>query len=243
MSPKPSNPSTRTKSKRPAVRRTGNRWVFPVVVAGVAALGILAVVLTAAGDGGGSGSDADAVQIAAEVRVDGAALPQYTTPARDNALGRPAPALGSVDFDGRNVEVGGATGSPYAVVFLAHWCPHCQAEVPRLVAAAQNGRIAGVPVIGVTTGTTDAQPNYPPSAWLAREDWPFPVLVDDANGSAAKAYGLGGYPFMVFVDANGTVVGRHSGEMSESDLAAAFTALAAGKPLPLPGTGGSSSTK
>jgi cytochrome c biogenesis protein CcmG/thiol:disulfide interchange protein DsbE len=148
--------------------------------------------------------------------------------------------VGSVDFDGRTIEVGGPTGAPYALVFLAHWCPHCQAEVPRLVDASQNGRIAGVEVIGVTTGTTDAQPNYPPSAWLAREDWPFPVLVDDGGGSAAKAYGLGGYPFMVFVDANGTVVGRHSGEMSESDLAAVFTALAAGRPLPLPGSGASS---
>jgi thiol-disulfide isomerase/thioredoxin len=230
------------KRPSPAVKRTGSKWVFPAVLIGIVVVGVIAVVLAASG-GDSDGGGADAVQVSAEVSVDGDTLPDFSGAGKDAAVGLTAPMLGSVDFDGKNVQVGGATGSPYALVFLAHWCPHCQAEVPRLVAVAENGQIEGVDVFGVATGTSESQPNYPPSAWLAREDWPFPVLVDDASSSAANAYGLTGYPYLVFVDADGTVVGRTSGEVSEEDLQKIFAALAAGETLPLPGAGASSSSR
>ena len=38
-------------------------------------------------------------------------------------------------------------------MFLAHWCPHCQAEVPRLVELAEQGAFDGVDVTAVATGT------------------------------------------------------------------------------------------
>lgn len=237
-------PTKKTSTKRrpsPAAKRTGNRWLFPAVLVGIVVIGVVAVALTAMGGGdSGGGGGGDSVEISAETSVDGDALPRFSGSGRDAAVGMAAPTIASVGFDGKNVETGGATGSPYALVFLAHWCPHCQAEVPRLVAVSENGEIEGVPVTGVATGTTDTQPNYPPSEWLAREDWPFPVLVDDARGSAANAYGLSSYPFMVFVDAEGNVAGRTSGEVSEEDLQTIFAALAAGEPLPLPGAGAAS---
>ena len=46
-------------------------------------------------------------------------------------------------------------------MFLAHWCPHCQAEVPRLVSLAKGAQIAGVDLVGIPTNTTDQAPNYP----------------------------------------------------------------------------------
>jgi thiol-disulfide isomerase/thioredoxin len=125
------------------------------------------------------------------------------------------------------------------VVFVAHWCPHCQAEVPRIVALAKAGKVP-VPIVGVATGTDPSAPNYPPSAWLQREGWPYPVLVDTKTATAARAYGLPGYPFLVFVDAQGRVVRRLSGEVAPSDLTKLFDALAAGQPLPSPGAGASS---
>jgi thiol-disulfide isomerase/thioredoxin len=219
--------------------------VFPAVIIGIVVVLLLAVLLVAQGgkDDGAttSGGDTGAVEVAAEVTTGGSTLPDYTGAAKDPAVGMTAPTLGSVDFQGRNVEVGGATGSPYAVVFLAHWCPHCQAEVPRLVSLAQNGQIQGVDVVGVATGTSTSNPNYPPSAWLAREDWPFGVMVDDGSFTAADKYGLTGYPYMVFVDADGKVVGRTSGEVEEEDLQQIFTALAAGETPAMPGSGASSS--
>lgn len=228
-----------------ATRRSGPGWVFPAVVGAVVALGILVVVVArSSSDEGtsakGASTSANAVEVAAEVTTGGTALPDYTATGKDPALGAPAPTLGSVDFQGRNVEVGGATGSPYAVVFLAHWCPHCQAEVPRLVSLAKNGRIEGVDVVGVATGTSRTNPNYPPSAWMARENWPFGVMVDDASFRAANQYGLTGYPYMVFVDANGKVVGRTSGEVEATDLQRIFASLAKGEVPTMPGTGAAS---
>ena len=57
-------------------------------------------------------------------------------------------------------------------MFLAHWCPHCQAEVPRIVTLAKAGAFDGLDVASVATGTSSQYPNYPPSAWLARRSGP-----------------------------------------------------------------------
>lgn len=237
---------TKQAKRRPAptAKRTGNRWVFPAVVIGIVAVLAVVLILSALGGGdddSGGGGDRNTVEVARRVTVEGTALPKFAgNSARDSAVGMTAPTISSVDFAGQPVEVGGATGSPYALVFLAHWCPHCQAEVPRLVSLAQNGQIEGVDVTAIATGTSSDNPNYPPSEWLEREQWPFGEMVDDGRFSLAGAYGLSSYPFMVFVDANGQVAGRASGEVSESALRQVFRALAAGEPLPLPSAGPSS---
>ena len=60
--------------------------------------------------------------------------------------------------------------------------------------------------------------NYPPSDWLVGPDWTVPVLVDDADGTAAAAWGLRTYPYFVAVAADGTVVKRASGELTEAEF-------------------------
>jgi thiol-disulfide isomerase/thioredoxin len=141
------------------------------------------------------------------------------------------PTLHGVTFDGTSVAIE-PTGTPQVVVFLAHWCPHCQAEVPRLVDLAGDGAFEGIDVTAVATGTSDLRDNYPPSAWLERENWSFPVLADDDRSSAAAAYGLPSYPFFVFIDAEGNIAGRATGEISGENLEQILAALAAGQPLP-----------
>ncbi len=84
--------------------------------------------------------------------------------------------------------------------------------------AAADGVPEAVDVIGVATATTPDRPNYPPSKWLKDERFPFPVLADDAAGSAAKAFGLTGYPFFTLLDAQGRVVARTSGEVEVERL-------------------------
>jgi thiol-disulfide isomerase/thioredoxin len=218
-------------------------WLWGAVGVVVVAAGIVAAVVSAGGGGStsssGHGHAGGTVEIASRVTVQGAPLPTLPDSGSDPAVGRAAPTLVGVTFSGAPLTVTD-TGQPFAVVFVAHWCPHCQAEVPRIVALARSGQIP-VPVVGVATGTDPAAPNYPPSAWLAREHWPFPVLVDTSHATAATAYGLPAYPFLVFVDAHGAVAGRLSGEIAASDLAKVFAALGAGRPLPIPGTPGASS--
>jgi thiol-disulfide isomerase/thioredoxin len=216
--------------------------VFATVI-GLVVVVLVAVVIVVAGGGddGSSGTKGGkTVEIASKISVTGTPLPTFSATGADAAVGRAAPRLEGVGFDDASVTVGGATGKPYALAFLAHWCPHCQAEVPRLVELAKTGGTSGVAMTAIATGTSSAAPNYPPSAWLARESWPDPVLVDTRAQTAARAYGLDAYPYFVFVDAAGKVAGRVSGEVTPGDLTRVFQALAAGEQLPLPGVGASS---
>lgn len=212
--------------------RNSRSWLWPAIVAGVVAVVVLALVLSG---GGKSKSKSGGGEISKKVTVDGAALPEFKASVDDPAIGEPAPKLVGNNFAGAPVTLGGASGKQQIVVFFAHWCPHCQREVPIIVSLAKGGTFKGVELGGVSTGTTDQAPNYPPSDWLQRVGWPAPVLVDTANQTAAKAYGLTGYPYLVFVNADGTVAGRWSGEMPEENLQAVVEAFKAGtSPLPFP---------
>jgi thiol-disulfide isomerase/thioredoxin len=229
--------------KRSETRRrgSGSPWVWWTVGAVVVIAGVTAVALSA-GDhsGGNSATRSGTVEIASHVTVTGTPLPQLPDSGVDPAVGRPASSLSGVTFSGTPLHIIN-DGKPHAVIFVAHWCPHCRAEVPRIVTLARQGHIP-VQVTGVATGTDASAPNYPPSTWLAREHWPYPVLVDTGRQTAATAYGLPAYPFLVFVDANGHVAGRLSGEVAPTDLAKIFAALNAGQPLPIPSVPGASST-
>ena len=95
------------------------------------------------------------------------------------------------------------------LVFLAHWCPHCNAEVPRLVAWNNSGSVPdGLRVIGVSTAVAADRPNYPPSQWVVDKQWPFEVMADSTEMNAAAAYGVDGFPFFVVVGADGKVAPR-----------------------------------
>jgi thiol-disulfide isomerase/thioredoxin len=100
------------------------------------------------------------------------------------------------------------------VVFLAHWCPHCNAEIPRLIEWQQSGAVpSDLRVIGVSTGVASDRPNYPPSDWVVAKQWPWAVMADSAAQDAAIAYGVSGYPFFAIVGADGTIKVRASGEL------------------------------
>ncbi|MCJ7672097.1 MAG: TlpA family protein disulfide reductase [Acidimicrobiia bacterium] len=172
-------------------------------------------------------------EISKKVVVAGAALeasPDVGTSA-DPAIGRKAPTLTGQGFDGKKVTIGGP-GKPRAVIFLSHSCPHCQAEVPRIVKLAKQGKLDGIEVDTVTTNTSTDLPNYPPSKWLAREKWPFKtVLADDARLRGFFGYGGEAFPYFVLLDAQGKVAGRAAGEIESQAIADAAKNLAAGQPV------------
>lgn len=89
------------------------------------------------------------------------------------------------------------------MILLAHWCSHCQAEVTRV------------------QSWLDEQP--PPGGVTLRA---ISTLVDDADSSAAAAYGLRGTPLWVFIDGDGQVVQRYAGELEIEDLEPILESLA-----------------
>ena len=109
------------------------------------------------------------------------------------------------------------------VVFLAHWCPHCNAEIPVLQEwEAQGGIPEDLQVVGVSTavgaGPTElpARPSGSP-----RRGGTWPVLADDAELTAANAYGVTAFPFLTFIDADGNVDGAGLRRAADRDAAGA----------------------
>ena len=186
--------------------------------AGIAVLiGIAAIV--AIGSSGGDDSAADGLQQFGDITVNGDALAPYSEGADDPAIGMMAPEVIGEGFTGNPVTT--KTDAPQMIVFLAHWCPHCQAEVPVLVQWERDGEVpAGLEVMAVATATNPTNPNFPPSEWLTREQFPalWPVMVDDGANTAGNAFGASGYPFFVLTDAEGKVVYRGSGEIPKEEL-------------------------
>jgi thiol-disulfide isomerase/thioredoxin len=180
---------------------------------------------------GPAGAKTSKTEVSKKVVVTGAALEASDAigSASDPAIGKTAPTLTGQGFDGKKVTIGGP-GEPRIVILLSHSCPHCQAEVPRIVKLAEEGKLDGVEVDTITTNTSKELSNYPPSKWLAREDWPFEkVLADDAKLRAFFGYGGEAFPYFVFLDADGKVVARATGELASKTIAAAAKDLAAGK--------------
>ena len=204
-----------------------------LVVASVVAVVLLALLVAVVAGSGGGGDDrtstGDAASSTAEpgssgraddgaVTVSGDALVPLPDAGADPAIGQPMPTLSGTGLDGTSVSFP-TPGRATMIMFVAHWCPHCQAEVPVVQQWVDDGGLpADVDLVTVSTAADERRPNYPPADWLAGEGWTAPVLADDAGQTAAEAAGLTAFPFFVAVDANGDVVVRASGELAPAQL-------------------------
>lgn len=242
--PKSSRRPARPAPPRPSSRSSNSSRLPIAVVAGVVAVVLLALVVAVVAGGGGDGDTATDRNTAGEAggeigRFAAAAVPDDTpatvtgtflpplTDADDPAVGAPMPTLSGTGLDGEPLTIP-TTGRPTMIVFLAHWCPHCQAEVPVIQQWVDDGGLPdGVDLVAVSTAVDERRPNHPPAAWLDREGWTSPVLAD-GDDSAATAAGVSAFPFFVGVDANGDVVGRASGELTTDQLSAIAAELAGG---------------
>jgi len=217
-----------------SVRDSGNLKVILYIV--LVVVGIAGAV--SLGTAGGSSKPATSSGVtvpggvaAAEfqnVSVTGKQLAQAPESGEDPAIGTAAPTLTGYDLAGRPVTIDpGSDGKATMVVFLAHWCPHCNYEVPVLNEWKAKGLMPpNLRVVGVTTASRQDQANWPPSKWLVAKKWSFDQFADSEKQEAAAAYGVGGYPFLVFIDAAGNVTSRASGEIPVEDITTAANAAA-----------------
>lgn len=203
-----SRAASRRKGRR-ATKTRRNLVAYGGAALVVAALAAAAILTT----GSEEKTSSPGARETAAVTIEGPALPPFQETSGDPAAGAPFPAISGVDFEGTAQAISD-DGRPKVVLFLAHWCPHCQAEVPVVQEWLDGGGLPdGVDLYSVATATDRAQPNYPPSEWLERERWTAPVILDDEASSAAEAAGVTSYPFFVFVNADGSVHARVAGEL------------------------------
>lgn len=223
--------------------------IIAAVAVLVVVLAVIAVLTTSEGSDGGSatttssqgaagtnntdGSDSSELVNTHAVKISGDALPELNfsggvMPAdKDDGTGKVVPTVTGVDIHGQPSTIGPGKAAVY--VFVAHWCPHCQREVPEIVKWDKAGVVPGsVELVAIATATQADQNNYPPSDWLVSEGWPGRTLVDSDQSEAAKAYGLPGFPYFVAVDKDGKVVARGSGELTEDEFKSVVEAAAKG---------------
>ena len=161
-----------------------------------------------------------------EISVVGDSLPQYAGENDDNvALGLAAPTFSAPDQNSEIFQLE-KNGNSKALLFLAHWCPHCQREVPvvqRFIDS--NGVPPGIDVIAVATSIDRGRDNYPPQEWLEREGWS-ETQIYDLDREIGEAYGLNAFPYWVFLDKDLNVLARRTGNLPEDMVGALLTQLA-----------------
>jgi len=123
-------------------------------------------------------------------------------------IGKPAPAF-DLPLVGRELHYTerNLLGRPVLVNFFASWCAGCRVEHPLLMKLAGEG----VEIIGMDYKDTDADG----SAWLARHGNPYRTVVADAQGTAGLDWGVYGVPETYVLDAQGTIVYKQIGPMTE----------------------------
>lgn len=189
--------------------------VFWIVVAVLVVAGIAALVLTADSGKSTQPTAPDYAQVDASDLLP--QLPGNDGP--DPAQGMTLPTITGTLMDGSQGTISADHQGKQLIVVMAHWCPHCQVEIPDLVAAMKDGTIGDdVLVQGISTAVGSNQPNYPPETWLERESWNQDTLIDDEIGSASEALGAPGFPLLVFVNSDGTIQSRYSGEIEADQL-------------------------
>ena len=219
MSNRPKVQKSRSGSQ-PSGKRSeaGSNPLLKWLIIGVVALVVVAVAvaLLAGRDAEQRAQDSGVRQVS-DVNIEGEPLPRFDGQEPDPAMERVAPAFAATTFDGVEVSVLPGDGTAKVIGFFAHWCPHCQRELPRLAGwLAANELPAGVEVIAVSTAVDPGRGNYPPSAWFEEEQWPAVAVRDSESNEISDAYGLRGFPYTVGVDADGRVVARVSGELNDA---------------------------
>lgn len=215
--------STKTasnKNQQPKSRST-IYWIIGGVV-GLALIVLLAISIA------GEGTVDEAIAFG-EVTVEGEGLPFLQTGANDPAIGLTAPTVTGETVDGGELTIGPGDNAKI-VVLLAHWCPHCQREVPLIQDWVESGGLPeGVDLYGATVLTNRVRDGdtWPPQEWLAEEGWTSPTLMDDQGGSIATAYGMTGTPTYLVLGPDNENLGRLSGEIGVEGLNA-LAGLAAG---------------
>ncbi len=115
------------------------------------------------------------------------------------------------------VRVSAVHARPELINIWASWCAPCRQEIPLLQAAhsAVGSRVLflGVDVLDSRSRAT---------RFLAAHDATYPQVFDD-RGRFARSLGFVGVPNTLVVDADGRVVYRRAGELSDAQLREALS--------------------
>ena len=124
--------------------------------------------------------------------------------------------LNAKSLDGQKVHLKDLRGKLVVLNFWATWCGPCREELPLLVKTAQGTANPDLVIIAVSVDDSKTQTKVPDS--VNQFGITFPVWVG-ANGDDLYKLSKGEVvPATVFIDRDGMIEARVSGEIRESEL-------------------------
>ncbi len=195
---------------------------------------VLFSVLLLAAACGSSDGESQTVPTLAEnpTGISGLALPTFDGTVTDPAVGTLAPIVTGTDLlTGEPVSSFESieNAKPLMIAFYAHWCPHCQAELPQVSDGLNRNPLPdAVDFIAVSTFEDANRGNHPPAAWFRREEWRLPTISDTRGSAVAEVFGVQSVPFLVLVDIEGNVAARVPGSLGPNSLHLLATQLIEG---------------
>lgn len=127
------------------------------------------------------------------------------------------------DLDGNPRRLSEWRGQAILVNFWATWCAPCRREIPLLKQTQAKATDNGLQVIGVAVDFRDEVEAYAKEA-----QFNYPILIGQEDAmAAAEASGVEfiGMPFTLIVDADGSLIKAHIGEILEEHIARIVTVI------------------
>lgn len=166
---------------------------------------LTAVALLAAACGGGESAPTTSFGATSDVPA--------TSPPPADPTGEPAPTRNFQTFSGETVSLATYTGKPVVLNFWASWCPSCVAEMSAAFRPVQEDLGDEITFIGMNIqderSLAEALLVETGVEWVSAED-PIGELYVELGGIAM--------PFTVYISADGRIVDKHNGPLTEGQL-------------------------
>ncbi len=162
------------------------------------------------------------------------------------AVGSKAPPTSGVNLlTGAPLSLQSMARRPAVVVFWAHWCQQCRSLAPALEAAYREaGDRYDFLTVSTAVGAASAGPDVAdPAAFVRTLGVTVPTIVD-TDGRITRAWRVGGYPALLFLDPDRVVRRQLGGDVSADVILSNLARLdPGGRPSPpaTPATPGASS--
>ena len=170
--------------------------------------------------------DAESIETAAQPSLAGAVLNALTTisehlePAVGLAEGNRAPDFTVTVVDGESITLSQLRGKAVLLNFWGTWCGPCRREMPEFQRVYDDRSADGFEILAVAYNDSfEAIASFRDEFGLS-----FPLALDE-SGAVNASYGIQTRPSSFLLDADGVILMRHFGLMTESQLQEMLAAL------------------
>lgn len=117
------------------------------------------------------------------------------------------------DLNGKEVSLSDLRGKKVFLNFWATWCPPCRGEMPEIEKLYQETKNSDLVIVAIEIG----EPLSTVKPFIDQNKYNFKVLLDSEQ-SIATEYGISAIPTSFFIDKEGNIVAKNTGEMNINQM-------------------------